>query len=130
MAEEEDQNTRPLEEQLLSDSDRTRSATLEVDSSGNKQASKIDDLVKEEVNWMRLEHIGLIYSSALIGVFAGTMNSQSAFIYAVFSRLLEMPSDQVYSTTQIISLWWSFKLFFGALSEYVFGISLFGPHRQ
>jgi hypothetical protein len=70
----------------------------------------------ECANWRSRKFFGLYYSSILVGVFQAT-TSLGPMIYAIFSNLIGEPSYQVNAAIQICSIWWSFKMFLGALSD-------------
>jgi hypothetical protein len=63
------------------------------------------------------QYMGLFFSSALVGMFQATTKGNGPFMFAVFSYLLGEESFKVASDAQLVSLFWSFKLFIGALSD-------------
>lgn len=71
-----------------------------------------------------MDYIGLYFQYAIMAVFSGSL---AAMNYPIFANLIGLRSYEVAGAANIISLWWSLKVFFGAFSD---AIPIYGYRRK
>ncbi|KAG6616715.1 Paxillin 1 [Phytophthora cinnamomi] len=78
----------------------------------------------EEVNIWKRNYIGLVVQYASVGMVVGTLPGT---VYPFLFNYLNMEGTQVMSATVLLSMPWSFKVFFGMLTDCV---PIFGYRRR
>jgi len=93
---------------------------------GTEDDSTIDLLQEkhERVHPWTWRFFGLYYQYFAMGFFYGSM---SPMMYPIFNHVLEMPSYRTKGALQVITMWWTFKMFIGALSD---SFPIFGYRRK
>ena len=62
-----------------------------------------------------MRFFGIYYSTCLVGFYLSL--ASTPLLYAIFTKLIGLPSYRVAGAGQVMSLWWSFKAWFGSLSD-------------
>ncbi len=101
-------------------------ALLTADSAPVSSSTDTDTAIQkgERPYWCSREWFGVYYQYVAVGVFLGSANP---LMYPVFVKLIGMESYRVKGAYSVMTLWWSLKVFIGALSDCV---PLFGFKRK
>jgi len=107
----------------IEDSDAVM-ATTDMEATTTADALSVASKSPADVKVWSMEYFGLFYQYFAVGIFIGAMNP---LMYPVFSYILGMPSYTVKGAFQVLTMWWSFKVFIGALSDCV---PIYGYRRK
>ncbi len=97
-------------------------ASLLDDTADNSEGAQLQ--TGEMAHPWSWDYFGLYYQYIAVGAFYGSMNP---LMYPIFKQLLGMPSYSVKGGYQVMTVWWSLKLFIGGFSDC---FPIFGYRRK